>query len=94
MKLPQRLSRRAVKQFFEKVPAPKWDYWFRHEKENGLFELRVPGPFAKAYYSGEGVKEWLLAEGTYGPKDFEEPAHVSSAPEWLKPMVRKHLIAA
>lgn len=93
-KLPARLSRRAVKQFFDKVPEAKWDYWFRHEKDNGLFELRVKGPFDKAYYSGEGVKEWLLSEGAYSPKDFEASAAETSAPEWLKPVIRKHLIAA
>lgn len=94
MKIPSRLSRRAVKQFFDKVSGPRWDYWFRHEKENGLFELRVKGPFDKAYYSGEGVKEWLLAEAVYGPKDFNESVAVSALPEWLTPAVRKHLIAA
>ena len=89
MKLPQRpLSRRAVKQFFDKVPAPKWDYWFRHEKENGLFELRVHGPFEKAYYDGQKVKEWLLAEGHYHPRDFEvAPREVS----WMNPVRRQAL---
>lgn len=94
MKIPARLSRKAVKQFFDKVAGAKWEYWFRHEKENGLFELRVKGPFAKAYYSGEGIKEWLLAEGEYSPRDFQETAAESSAPDWLKPVIRKHLIAA
>ena len=91
MKLPQRpLSRRAVKQFFDKIPAPKWDYWFRHEKENGIFQLRVKGTFDKAYYDGQAVKDWLLAEGHYHPKDFE-----SAPPEthWLTPMRRQALAA-
>ena len=89
MKLPNRpLSRRAVKQFFDKVPAPKWDYWFRHEKDNGLHELRVEGPFEKAYYDGHKVKDWLLAEGHYHPRDFDV-----SPPEanWLTPMRRQAL---
>ena len=90
MKLPQRpLSRRAVKQFFDRIPGAKWDYWFRHEKENGIFDLRVKGTFEKAYYDGQAVKDWLLAEGHYHPKDFE------SAPEvgWLTPMRRQALAA-
>jgi hypothetical protein len=91
MKIPARLSRKAVKQFFDKVPSPKWDYWFRHEKENGLFELRVKGPFEKAYYAGEGIKEWLLTEGTYSPRDFEDK---SATPQsWFNPVIRKHALA-
>jgi len=71
MRIPTRLSRNGVKQFFEKVPSAKWDYWFRHERENGLRDLRVKGPFEKAYYSGEGLMQWLCAEGIYGPRDFD-----------------------
>ena len=74
MRLPDRpLSRRAVKLFFDKVSEAKWEYWFRHEKENGLFELRVKGPFEKAYYSPTGLRDWLLAEGIYRPADFLTP---------------------
>jgi hypothetical protein len=73
MLLPNRpLSRRAVKQFFTKVAEAKWEYWFRHEKENGLAELRVKGPFEKAYYSPSGMRDWLLAEGVYKPEDFRK----------------------
>lgn len=91
MKLPTRpLSRRAVKQFFDKIPGPKWDYWFDHEKKNGLYELRVKGPLEKAYYDGHKVKEWLLAEGHYHPRDFQDaPPEIS----WLTPMRRQALAA-
>ena len=93
-KLPSRLSRRAVKQFFNKVPGPKWDYWFRHEKENGINELRVHGPFAKAYYNGEGLKEWLLAEAIYSPDDFDAPPPAPEIPNgWHGLVVRKHAMA-
>lgn len=91
MKIPRILCRKAVKRFFNKVACQKWDYWFRHEKENGLHELRVPGPFERAYYSGEGIKEWLLSEGVYGPDDFEVP-HISSS--WSGLSVRKHALAS
>ncbi len=92
MKLPAILSRRAVKRFFNKVPGPKWDYWFRHEKENQLHKLRVAGPFEKAYYSGDGIKEWLLTEGVYGPEDFEI-AHTSNS-TWSGLSVHKHALAS
>lgn len=81
MLLPNRpLSRRAVKQFFTKVAEAKWEYWFRHEKENGLAELRVKGPFDKAYYSPSGMRDWLLAEGVYKPEDFPKVPAVN----WLQ----------
>lgn len=85
MRLPQRpLSRRAVKQFFDKIPEARWEYWFRHEKENGLHELRSKGPFEKAYYDGMKVREWLLAEGHYHPKDLPDPPPEQS---WTGPLV-------
>lgn len=89
MRIPARLSRNGVKQFFDKVPGAKWEYWFRHEKENGLFELRVKGPFEKAYYSGEGLRQYLCAEGVYGPRDFD---HAPSERDWLGP-VRQSIAA-
>ena len=84
MRLPDRpLSRRAIKQFFRKVPEAKWEYWFRHEKENGLYELRAKGPFDKAYYSPTGLKDWLLAEGVYPPEDFPT---IPSSRGWTGPL--------
>ena len=91
-KLPARLSRKAVKNFFDKVPGPKWDYWFEHEKRNGLRELRVPGPFKRAYYNAEGIKEWLLTEGVYKPEDFASTPMVPSG--WGGLVTRKHALAA
>ena len=93
-KLPDKLTRNAVKRFFTKVPSAKWDYWFRHEKKNGLFEIRVPGPFDRAYYSGQGVKEWLLTEAIYGPEDFEPDAAVPGmSGGWSGLSVRRHAMA-
>ena len=96
-KLPARLSRKAVKNFFDKVPGPKWDYWFRHEKKNGLHELRISGPFKRAYYSGEGIKEWLLTEAVYKPEDFATitygPPLASAGTGWNGLVVRKHALA-
>ena len=92
MRLPNRpLSRRAVKQFFVKINEAKWEYWFRHEKENGLFELRVKGPFDKAYYSPAGLRDWLLAAGVYRPEDFHDSPPDTGG--WLGP-VRRHALAA
>jgi len=90
-KIPDRLSRKAVKLFFTKVPAPKWDYWFKYEKTNGLHELRVSGPFGKAYYSGEGIKQWLLSEGIYSPDDWDSMPLNNS---WSSLAVKKHALAA
>ena len=94
-KLPTRLTRKAVKQFFNKVPAPKWDYWFRHEKENGISDLRVEGPFSRAYYSAEGIKAWLLTEGFYGPDDFEAAPQMMPGMSngWSGLVVRRHAMA-
>ena len=91
MRIPDKLSRRAVKQFFPKIQEARWEYWFRHEKENGLFELRVKGPFEKAYYSGQGMKDWRLAEGHYSPEDF--PSFPDSG-GWAGLVSRKHALAA
>ena len=94
VKPPEKLTRKAVKSFFNKVPGPKWDYWFRHEKENGINELRVSGPFNKAYYSTEGLKEWLLTEAIYDPQDFEQQAPAPAAPNgWSGLVVRRHALA-
>lgn len=92
MKLPQKLSRKAVKQFFPKLSEVRWEYLFRHEKENGIHELRVSGPFDKAYYSGEGIKEWLLTEGTYKPDDFFASQSAATS-RWDGLVVRKHALA-
>ena len=92
-KPPPKLTRKAVKHFFDKVPGPKWDYWFRHEKENGIMELRVKGPFDRAYYSTEGIKEWLLTEAVYTPQDFE-PVIVSDGTNgWSSLVTRRHALA-
>lgn len=89
-KLPDRLSRKAVKQFFTKIPESRWDHWFKFEKENGIHALRVPGPFDKAYYSGPGIKEWLLSEGHYSPKDFEPSPQIGGG--WSGLTARRHAI--
>lgn len=84
IRLPNRpLSRKAVKQFFSKIPEAKWEYWFKHEKENGLFELRAEGPFDKAYYDGRKLHEWLLAEGHYKPFDLLE---LPQKQNWVSPV--------
>ena len=90
-KLPDRLSRKAVKQFFPKISGARWDYWFKYEKDNGIHALRVDGPFDKAYYSGQGIKEWLLSEGHYSPSDFEPGVRISGG--WDGLSVTRHALA-
>ena len=87
MKLPSRpLSRRAVKKCFDRIPAGRWEYWFRHEKKNGIFELRVPGPFDRAYYHPQAIKQWVVAEGYYHPLDFE---FETLAMNWCTPLQKE-----
>ena len=89
MRIPARLRRNGVKEFFTKVSREKWDYWFKNERKNGLRDLRVKGPFERAYCSGEGLKQWLVSEGHYSPRDFD----TSPPPrDWLSP-VKQQLAA-
>ena len=69
--IPLRLSRRAIKQFFDKVGEATWDYYFDMEKLNGLSRCRVSGGGRIARYNSEKIQEWLLSEGLYGPYDFQ-----------------------
>jgi len=72
-KIPLRLSRRAVKQYFAKVSEASWEYYFDMEKLNGISECRVSCNGRIAHYNSEKIQEWLLQEGHYGPLDFQEP---------------------
>jgi len=72
-KIPLRLSRRAVKQYFDKVTEATWEYYFDMEKFNGLSECRMLGNGRIAHYNSEKIQEWLLQEGHYGPRDFQAP---------------------
>lgn len=88
MNLPSSLSRNAVKAHFTKVSAGRWEYYFRHEKRNGIGSLRVDdGAFERAYYDTEKLKEWLIREAIYRTSDFE----ASELPVWVS--VRQHAAA-
>ena len=89
MDLPNSLSRNAVKAHFDKISEGRWEYYFRHEAENGLRALRTDdGAFARAYYDTELLKQWLVREAIYKVSDFDAPAYL---PSWLS--TRKHQAA-
>lgn len=75
MELPSKLTRKAIKQCFDKLSEAQWDHLFEHEKKNGLHAHRVEGDYPQhAYYSTQGVKGWLLTHAHYRPSDFEQPS--------------------
>lgn len=79
MKLPNKLCRKAIKNCFPKVSEATWDYLFDYEKQNGLFELRVPGDYKKlAYYKTSGLMDWLVHNGHYTPVEFDLAPRMSS----------------
>mgnify|MGYP001575059166 CR=1 FL=1 len=74
MKLPDSLSRKAVKGNFTNVSEATWDYLFDYEKKNGLFEIRVRlGAMKRPYYDTKKLKKWLLNKGYYREIEFSEP---------------------
>ena len=92
-KLPARLSRKAIKLNFTKVSEATWDYLFDCEKQNGIFDLRVPGPglMRRPYYSTEGIMLWLVNTGRYTQTEFHEPKQISA--RWLGSVSTIHRIA-
>lgn len=88
--LPKRpLSRKAIKQFFDKVGEASWDYYFDIEKSNGLAQCRVEENGRLARYDPEKIKEWLLSEGHYRLYDFDSP----EIDRFLHLPIRRHVMA-
>ena len=75
-RLPDSLSRKAVKRNFTNVPEATWEYLFDYEKQNGLHEIRVPGPgtMKRPYYDTEKLMKWLVNAGYYTEAELSEPA--------------------
>ena len=69
--LPKKLCRNAVKAHFTKLRPETWDWLFAHEKKNGLYQLRIKGPFQKAYYRTEELIQWLIMEDHYVAEEFK-----------------------
>ena len=74
--IPKRLNRNGIKHSFPRVSLSSWRYYFDHEKENGLFELRVIGPNKNAYYDVEKVMSWLMERNLYLRFDFNQPGEL------------------
>lgn len=87
---PLRASRRALKACFTKVDPATWDYIFDIEKQNGLHVYRVQGPNSKAFYSTDGVVQWLCEMGYYTPADFEQTENVRN--HWSGLVTRAHTL--
>ena len=91
---PAKLSRKAVKRAFTKVSSQRWDYLFRHEAVNGIRELRVEGPFEKAYYGTQGIIEWLVTEAVYTADEFSDAPKPRKVSPWGDLSAKKHCLAA
>jgi len=90
--LPDSLSRRGIATEFDKLTPVAWERLFDKENQNGIARLRVPGDMNnRAYYSGEGMKDWLLSEGHYHPEDFPV---IPDSGGWTGAVVRRHALAA
>lgn len=90
--VPKRLNRGGLKRSFPKVSEATWDNLFDNEKANGLHDLRVQGPDKFAYYSVEGVMEWLMERNLYRRSDFYGPGELLYERSTM-PAVRTHLLA-
>lgn len=65
-KLPDRLSRKAISQTFDRISPVGWEKLFEREDQNGLGKLRVEGDYeGRAYYDLDGLMQWLVRNGHY-----------------------------
>lgn len=95
-KLPEKLTRKALKLNFFKLSEKTWDYLFDHERENGLNACRTQGwGVKKAFYSTEKIRDWLIERNYYTAEDFEEkkPARAISG-NWDALVSRRHALTA
>jgi hypothetical protein len=77
MKFPDKLSRRAIMQTFNRLEPVTWEKLFMREDSNGIRKYRVPSEphdyIQKAYYDSAGIKAWLIREGYYTADEFYAP---------------------
>lgn len=90
-KMPEKLTRKAIKSCFPKLREATWDCIFDKEKRNGLAECRVEGPDALACYDLEAVKKWLVYRGHYTPDEFDRKPVISGP--WSGLHVKTHALA-
>lgn len=72
-RLPDTITRKAVRLNFDKMSEATWDYLFDYEKGNGLAACRRAPEWGvrKAWYSVCAIKAWLLDRGYYTIEDFD-----------------------
>ena len=95
LKLPNKLTRSAIKSTFTKLSEASWDHLFEHEKENGLHAIRVDGDYPKlAYYDTEAIIHWLVRHNHYTALELAEPIGATPLPDASRwgGLVRRHTL--
>ena len=94
-KLPDKLTRKAVRLNFTKLGPETWNYLFDHEKENGLRKCRTNGwGVKKAWYATKPLIKWLIDMGYYMPADFDPKSPTTDNNPWIGLVSRRHAISA
>ena len=91
-RLPDRLSRKAVTQTFDRISPTAWEKLFEREDQNGLEKLRVEGDYpGRSYYQTEGLAQWLVRNAHYSPEQIDAKLNGSRTSVGLP--TRTHLLA-
>lgn len=89
--LPDRLTRRGISEEFNELTPVAWEKLFEREDQNGLGKLRTQGDMNnKAYYSVEGIVQWLVRNDYYTRREMEKKLGLSSSPA---SSIRQHIMA-
>lgn len=97
MNLPDRLSRKAIIETFDKLAPVTWEKLFEREDQNGIGKHRVLGDDyqRKAYYLTAGVMAWLVREGHYTLDEYRStPRLGGEAPQPSFPAPRRIALSA
>jgi hypothetical protein len=85
--IPDKLNRKRLKFYFDKLAPETWEYLFDHEKENGLASCRTQGFGVRAaWYSTAAVMKWLMERNYYAEEEFQRPR----AAGWKYPLMSLH----
>ena len=91
-KFPDRLSRKAVAQTFDRISPVAWEKLFEREDQNGLEKLRTEGDYpGRPYYQTEGLAQWLIRNAHYSPEQMDAKLNGCRSVAGLT--VRTHLLA-
>ena len=89
--LPHKLTRKALKRCFDNVSEKTWDYYYDHEKENGLAEFLISNGHRIVVYDSKGVIQWLISKGHYAPNEFQNQPKLSR--HWADLNIHTHILA-